>query len=86
MKINQLNRFLNEERIGGSRASWTNREIKNTIRDLLQMDRYKTLANGKLLVVFMKKFDRYIKQNQLNKSNIREIAKEEIKRQKEKIK
>jgi len=83
MNIDQMNRLMKEERIGGARASWTNREIKNTLKGLIQMDMYKDLSNGKLLNVFMKKFDRYIKQNKLNRTNIKNIAREELKKQRE---
>lgn len=81
MDIGQFNSLMAEERIGGQRASWTNREIKNTLKSLCQMDMYKDLPNGKLLDVFMKKFDRYIKQNNLNRSNVKNIAAIELKKQ-----
>lgn len=80
MKLNQLDKLLNEERMSGVRASWTNREIKNMIKSILRMDAYKGLSNARLLKVFMEKFKRYIKVNNLDLKEIKEIARAELER------
>lgn len=81
MNFDQLNKLLEEEKITGIRASSLNLEIKNKIKEILQMDRYKNLSKTAILNTFMKKFNRYIKQNNLRKSEIKELAKIEIERQ-----
>lgn len=80
MKLEQMNKLLEEEKITGIRASWTNREIKKTLKSILAMDAYKNMNKTQLMRVFMKKFDRYIKKNNLRKGEIRDIASSELDR------
>ena len=80
MNLKKFNNYLKEERISGVRASWTSREIKNTLKSILNMDIYKNLNDYNIIKVFMKKFDRFIKKNNLNKNEIRNLAKMELKK------
>lgn len=81
MKLNEFKIMIQEERIGGARASWTNREIKDTVKSMLRMDRYALMNNSRFINAFMIKFNPYIKKHNLNKRNIKEIAKMELERQ-----
>jgi len=74
MEFEKMTLLLDEERMSGVRASWTSREIKNTIKSMLKMDRYKDLNKGRFLEAFLKRFEGYIKGSNLTVSNIRKLA------------
>ena len=83
MEYDKMARLLEEEKISGIRSSWTDREIKNTIKSMLKMDRYSQLTDGRFIEAFMDKFAGYIRGNNLSKSNVKELAKIELKKQRE---
>lgn len=74
MEFDKMTLLLDEERISGVRASWTNREVKNTVKSMLKMDRYSNLTKGRFLDSFMKKFEGFINAKNLSKTNIRQLA------------
>ena len=81
MNLDKFGKLIQEERISGVRASWTNREIKNTIKSMLRMDRFKQLNNNRFLNAFMEKFSGYIKGKKLDRKIIKDLAKMELEKQ-----
>lgn len=86
MNLDKFSLLINEERMSGVRASWTNREVKNTIKSMLRMDRFKQLNDNRFIEAFMEKFGSFIKSKKLDKKTIKDLAKIELKKQREIIK
>lgn len=81
MNLDKFSLLIDEERMSGVRASWTNREIKNTIKSMLRMDSFKPLNDSRFISAFMKKFESFIKAKGLSASTIKDLAKIELEKQ-----